>query len=94
MIVDIAVHDHHALSRYEARVETELAGIAAYELTDGRITFTHTVVEDEFEGHGVGGQLARFALDDARSRGLKVRPLCPFIRGWIERHPDYADLVG
>lgn len=87
------VHDHRQLSRYEARVEADLAGIAAYELGEGRITFTHTEVEDAYEGQGVGSALARHALDDARSRGLAVRPLCPFIKGWIDRHPDYADLV-
>lgn len=81
------------MSRYEARVGAELAGIAAYEREEGRITFVHTAVEDEFEGQGVGGALARYALDEARSARLEVRPWCPFFRGWIERHPDYADLV-
>jgi uncharacterized protein len=42
---------------------------------------------------GLGGQLARAALDDVRGRGLAVRPDCPFIRSWIAKHPDYADLV-
>ena len=56
--------------------------------------FTHTEVEDRFEGQGVGSALARFALDDVRAAGTrKVLPLCPFIKGWIEKHPDYADLV-
>jgi hypothetical protein len=42
---------------------------------------------------GVGGAIARYALDDARARGLHVRALCPFIRGWMERHPQYSDLI-
>jgi uncharacterized protein len=50
-------------------------------------------VEPEFEGHGVGGALARTALDEAAARKLSVRPLCPFIAGWISRHPDYQHLV-
>jgi predicted GNAT family acetyltransferase len=58
------------------------------------VIFTHTQVEDAYEGHGVGSALARFALDDVRASGTrKVLPLCPFIKGWIEKHPDYADLV-
>ncbi len=57
------------------------------------ITFTHTEVGDAFEGRGVGGQLARRALDDARARGLRVQPRCSFIRSWIDRHDDYQDLV-
>lgn len=79
-------------SHYEARTDDgEVAGIAAYELADGVITFVHTEVS--LEGHGVGGALARHALDEARARGLRVVPRCPFIRGWIQRNPDYADLV-
>lgn len=89
----VDVHDAPAAERYEASVGGELAGFAAYRLSSSTITFTHTEVEQAREGQGVGGALARGALDDVRARGLQVRPLCPFIRGWIDRHPDYADLV-
>ena len=91
--MNVDLHDHLTEFRYEARVGTELAGTASYELTDSMITFTHTVVGEGFEGQGVGGALARFALDDARARGLRVRLVCPFLRSWIKRHPEYADLV-
>ena len=87
------VHDEPDRSRFAARVEGHLAGVAAYELADGVITFTHTVVADAFEGRGIGSALARAALDDARAEGLAVVPRCPFIAGWIEHHPAYADLV-
>jgi predicted GNAT family acetyltransferase len=87
------VHDDPTRSWYEARVDGRRAGIAAYQLQDGVVTFTHTVVEDAYEGQGIGGALARTALDDARRRGLAVVPRCPFIASWIERHPDYAALV-
>ena len=55
--------------------------------------FTHTEVEDEFEGHGVGSTLARVALDDVRRRGTARCCRMPFIKGWIGKHPDYQDLV-
>ena len=55
--------------------------------------FTHTEIDPAFEGHGVGSALAKAALDDVRAKGLKAVPLCPFIRTWIDRHPDYEDLV-
>ena len=56
--------------------------------------FTHTEVDDRFEGQGVGSALARFALDDVRAEGTRrVVPRCPFIKGWIDKHPDYADLT-
>lgn len=81
-------------NRYEAWLDGELAGAAYYDLDDKRVVFTHTEVEDRFEGHGVGSALARFALDDVRAEGSRrVVPRCPFIKGWIDKHPDYADLT-
>jgi predicted GNAT family acetyltransferase len=79
--------------RYEITADGEAAGFAEYILTDDLITFTHTEIDPAFEGRGLGGALVREALDDVRSRGLKVLPLCPFVKGWIQRHRDYADLV-
>lgn len=80
--------------RFIAYVDGAEAGSARYELADETITFTHTEVDDAYEGQGVAGTLAQHALDDSRAKGLRVVPRCPFIAGWIERHPDYADLVG
>jgi uncharacterized protein len=91
--VDITIADVPARSRYEARVDGRPAGHVVYRRNGEVITFLHTEVDPAFEGKGVGGALARGALDDARSRRFGVVPVCPFIRGWIERHPDYADLV-
>jgi predicted GNAT family acetyltransferase len=90
---DISVVDVPEGSRYEARVGDALLGFVEYRLLTGRITLIHTEVLPAAEGQGVGGRLARFVLEDARSRGLRVRPLCPFIAAWIQRHPGYADLV-
>ena len=81
---------HH----YEGWCDGELAGFAEYQLTDRLVVFTHTEVEDRFEGHGVGSAIARFALEDVRDGGTrKVLPLCPFIKGWIEKHEEFAPLV-
>jgi predicted GNAT family acetyltransferase len=90
---EIMVSDVVDRSRYEARVDGKLAGFVEYQLEPGRILFLHTETEDGFEGKGVGSRLASGALDDARKRGLVVVPLCPFVAGYIERHPDYGDLV-
>lgn len=79
--------------RYEITTDGEAAGHAEYILTDTLITFTHTEVDPAFEGRGIGSALVRAALDDARSRGLSVLPMCPFVKSWIERHRDYTDLV-
>lgn len=87
------IQDNPAKSRYEAHLDGELAGIAVYRLEgDDTIVFTHTEVK--VEGQGVGSALARGALDDVRRQGTRrVVPQCPFIAGWIDEHPDYADLV-
>ena len=81
-------------SRYEGWVDGELAGFAAYELEEQAIVFTHTEIGDAFEGRGIGSAITRLALDDVRAEdGLRVVPRCPFIASWIERHPDYQDLL-
>src|SRR5919199_2027650 len=80
--------------RYELWMNGELAGYTRYLLRRGRIAFIHTEVYEPYEGLGLGSQLAREALDDARARGLLVMPFCPFIADFIERHLDeYRDLV-
>jgi predicted GNAT family acetyltransferase len=92
-VVDVAVRDLMEKHRYEARAGDDVAGHLAYHDRNGVRTLIHTIVDEAFEGRGVGSALARAALADSRARGLKVRPTCPFVAGWIERHPDYNDLV-
>lgn len=91
----IEVTDHPDRHRYEVTVDGRLAGFAAYRLRgEDRIVFTHTEVDDAFEGQGIGGRLAQGALDDVRTKGERlVIALCPFISAWLRRHPDYQDLV-
>ncbi len=79
--------------RYAAIVDGVTAGFAHYRLGDGVVELDHTVVEDAFEGRGVGSRLATAALDGARADGLRVIPSCPFIAAHIDRHPEYSDLV-
>jgi uncharacterized protein len=80
--------------RYEARIDGELAGIAEYRASDRIVTFVHTEVMSAFEGKGVGSALVRGALDDVRAQGKKVRAVCPFVKGYVEKHSDeYGDLL-
>jgi uncharacterized protein len=92
---ELVVEDNPEESRFEARLGDRIVGIAEYELPDdqGPITFTHTEVLPDVEGQGVGGRLARTALDDVRRRGLRVIVECPFIASWVRRHRDYDDLI-
>jgi uncharacterized protein len=91
---DVTVTHNADESRYEAHLRGELAGFAEYRLTDELVVFSHTEVDPAFEGNGVGSTLARWALDDVRDEGRrKVMPLCPFIKKWIVKHPEYKTLV-
>ncbi len=84
------VVDNAAELRYEIRVDDRLAGSIRYTRDGHVVTLVHTEVDPAFEGHGVGSALVQGALDDARARSLTVRPLCPFVRAWLRRHPEYA----
>lgn len=90
---DIQISDQPALEYYQIDVNGARAGLAAYEIDGDVIAFTHTEIDDAHGGQGLGSRLIRHALDDARARGLKVRPICPFVKTWIRRHEDYQDLL-
>jgi predicted GNAT family acetyltransferase len=87
------VTDNPEEHRFELTVDGRLAGHVEYRLLSDTIVFTHTEVDPAFNGRGLGSVLARAVLDSARERELAVVAQCPFIRRWIEKHPDYADLV-
>ncbi len=87
------VTDNPDERRYEVWVGDRLAGKAEYRRAGNRLIFFHTEIDDAFAGGGVGSRLAREALDDARSRGLRVTPKCPFIAAYIRRHREYQELV-
>jgi predicted GNAT family acetyltransferase len=80
---------HH---RYELVVEGHLAA-TCYKLSDDVITFIHTEVPPELGGKGVGSALIGGALDQVRAEGLKVISECPFVKAYIDKHPEYADLL-
>jgi len=82
------VQDVPERSRFEISVGGETAGFAAYSLRGDRVVFTHTVVEDEWEGHGLGSALARAAVSAVTEAGGTVVPRCPFIAAWLRKHPE------
>ena len=92
-MTDVTVTHAPDEHRFVARIGDELVGFAEYQLTDELYVFTHTEVDRAYEGNGVGGVLAREALDHVREEGTRrVLPICPFIEGWMARHPEYASL--
>ena len=93
-MTDTQVRNNSEASRFEIAVEDgRVAGFTQYKERDGVRNFFHTEIGEEYGGQGLGGKLARAALDGTRADGLKVVATCPFIKGWIEKHPDYQDLL-
>jgi predicted GNAT family acetyltransferase len=86
------VSDNRAQQRYELAVDGHVAA-SDYEIADGVITFVHTEVPPELGGKGIGSKLIKGALDQVRADGLKVIAQCPFVKAYIEKHPEYADLL-
>ena len=86
-MLDITNND--AARRWEARLDGELAGYAEYRASPSRVAFTHTVVDPQFEGRGIGSALAKTALDAAIAAGQRIVPYCPFVSAYLRRHHDY-----
>ena len=87
-----AVSNNPAHHRYELAVDGHIAA-TYYQIADGVITFVHTEVPPELGGKGIGSILIKGALDQVRAAGLKVIAQCPFVKAYIDKHPDYADLL-
>jgi uncharacterized protein len=87
-----AVTDNRGRWRFEASVDGMLAYLS-YRRNGKRLVLIHTDVPDEASGRGLGGKLVTAAIDQAAREGLTVVPLCPFARGWLERHPGVAGRV-
>ena len=88
----MALRNNTAQNRYELEVDGETANLH-YRLKPGVITLQHTEVPPELGGRGIGSRLVREVLEDVRTRGLKVVAACPFVRGFLGKHPEYNDLL-
>ena len=76
---------------FDAFVDGKRAGHIVVKISDdGVATLPHTVTFDEFGGRGIGSALVKAAIDLAESEGLKVRPVCPFVASWLDKHPEAA----
>jgi predicted GNAT family acetyltransferase len=89
----IELRDNRTKSRYEIRVDGELAGFVKYRDEGDRQVFLETQVDPLHRGEGLGQQLAEASLRGARAQGRKVEPRCEFIADYIGRHPQHRDLL-
>jgi predicted GNAT family acetyltransferase len=86
------IRHNEAAHRFEAGSEPDLA-LLVYRIEGRAVNMAHTEVPAKYQGQGLAGKLAAAALDWARTKGMKVIPGCPFIEGYIGKHPEYADLL-
>src|SRR5580704_635631 len=89
----IEVSDAPERERYELSVDGEVVASTIYRARPGLIAFVHTEVDERMQGRGLADKLIRFALEDARERGLAVLPFCPFVKAFIEHHREFEALV-
>lgn len=92
-MTDVDVRDNPEKSRYEVVVDGEVAGFTNYEVQPDGIAFIHTEAGEQYGGQGLASRLVKFELDDSRARDRSVFPYCPFVRGYIAKHPEYRELV-
>ncbi len=79
--------------RFLAEAAGHTAVLSYQSLGSGAVDFASTYVPDALRGRRIGTRLVVFALAEARSRGLTVRPSCWFVRVVVDRHPEYRDLL-
>jgi predicted GNAT family acetyltransferase len=93
--LDLHVLDVPDLERFEARLgeERELAGLIDYRSGEDFIVLVHTEVLSGYEGQGIGSRLVRAVFEDLRERQIAVIPKCPFIVGWLQKHPEQHDIL-
>lgn len=90
---DIQLTDNRERHRFELKLDGEVAAFAEYNELKNALLFTHTEVLPAYEGKGLGSKLVSFALGQVRERKVNAIPSCPFVAGYIRKHPEYLDLL-
>lgn len=90
--MDQKITVNEAENQFELKLDSGLA-LIGYELSGNTISIMHTEVPEAAEGQGIGSQLAKFALDYAREKALKVKVYCQFVKVYLQRHPEYQDII-
>ncbi|GIK65545.1 MAG: N-acetyltransferase [Chloroflexota bacterium] len=89
---NLEVVNNEQAKRFEVKLGDDVAKVE-YQLTGNIITFTHTEVPPAYEGRGIAGKMAKVALEYAKDHNLRVLPLCPYIKAYILRHPEYKSIA-
>lgn len=90
---NITIENNADKGQYEAKLDGKVVAFAEYRPIGQSIMFTHTEVNEELEGKGVGSQLIRYALEDTKAQGMTAIPMCPFVKIFIQRHKEFITVV-
>ncbi|WP_262413868.1 GNAT family N-acetyltransferase [Actinacidiphila acidipaludis] len=88
-VVELAEHRH----RYEIAVGGRLAGFTEFRDRDAQRVFFHTEIDEAFAGQGLASVLVRQALDDVRTSGKRIVPVCPYVAKFLQKHDEFADIT-
>jgi len=91
-MLDPEIRDNAEMKRYELPVDGDVA-VVTYNLSPGSLMITETLVPERLEGRGLASRLAKHVLADAKDRGLLILPVCPFFMGYLQKHPEHAEIV-
>lgn len=89
---DLEIRDNPEMKRYELPIDGEVA-VVTYNLSPGSLMITETLVPQGLEGRGLASQLAKHVMADVQARDLLVLPVCPFFMGYLQKHPEHAELI-
>ncbi|WP_035304221.1 GNAT family N-acetyltransferase [Brevundimonas aveniformis] len=90
--LDLDIRDEAKNKRYALTVDGETA-VVTYNLIQGGLMVTETIVPIPLEGRGIASRMARHVLADVKGRGLVILPVCPFFAAYLKKHPEWADVV-
>ncbi len=92
--MEYKIENNEEANRFEARNKNQVIGLIDYRMTASDVmTVYHTEVSEDYEGQGIAAGMTKNLLEFLKDNGLKVRPLCPYAKAYIEKHPEYQDLV-
>lgn len=90
--LDPDIRDEREARRYALDIDGQTA-VVTYNLVEGGLMVTETLVPQSLEGRGIASRLAKHVLTDVRNRGLVILPVCPFFAGYLKKHPEWAEIV-
>lgn len=91
--MSVQIVDNPDRSRYEAQEDGTVVAYVEYDRHEDFTAFPHTEVSRGHQGQGLAGMLVRQAMDDIRESGDKAYPLCPYVKTWFDKHPEYGDIL-